>query len=121
MVVAHAILPDLSTLDADSLRALLMETHERYCTTAQRLQSRESEMEHLKLLLAKLQRMYFGRKSEKLQRQIEQLELRLEDLEQAQEVESEPAKDGQPAQPGMLLLGRRKPRDDGHCPVTCRE
>jgi len=81
MVVPHAILPDLSTLDADSLRALLVETHERYCTTAQRLQSRDSEMEHLKLLLAKLQRMQFGRKSEKMQRQIEQLELRLEDLE----------------------------------------
>ncbi len=108
MVVAHAILPDLSTLDADSLRALLMETHERYCTTAQRLQSRESEMEHLKLLLAKLQRMYFGRKSEKLQRQIEQLELRLEDLEQAQEVESEAVKDGQPAQPGDAATGEKK-------------
>ena len=58
MVVPHAILPDLNTLDADSLRALLVETHERYCTTAQRLQSRESEIEHLKLLLAKLQRMH---------------------------------------------------------------
>jgi len=42
---------------------------------------RESEIEHLKLLLAKLQRMQFGRKSEKLARQIEQLELRLEDLQ----------------------------------------
>jgi hypothetical protein len=48
MVVPHAILPDLNTLDADSLRALLVETHERYCTTAQRLQSRESEIAHLK-------------------------------------------------------------------------
>ena len=93
MVVPHTTLPDLNTLDADSLRALLMETHERYCTTAQRLQSRESEIEHLKLLLAKLERMQFGRKSEKLQRQIEQLELRLEDLEQAREAESEPPTD----------------------------
>jgi transposase len=31
----------------------------------------------LKLLIAKLQRMQFGRKSEKLARQIEQVELRL--------------------------------------------
>jgi transposase len=93
MVVPHTTLPDLNTLDADSLRALLLETHERYCTTAQRLQSRESEIEHLKLLLAKLERMQFGRKSEKLQRQIEQLELRLEDLEQAREAESEPPTD----------------------------
>jgi transposase len=125
MVVPHAILPDLSTLDADSLRALLVETHERYCTTAQRLQSRESEMEHLKLLLAKLQRVQFGRKSEKLQRQIEQLELRLEDLEQAQEVESEPAQEGQPAQPardavsGQKKTARRRPLPS-HLPRVTR-
>jgi hypothetical protein len=35
----------------------------------------------LKLLIAKLQRMQFGRKSEKLERRIEQLQLRLEALE----------------------------------------
>ncbi|CAJ0809825.1 IS66 family transposase ISBcen14 [Ralstonia psammae] len=46
-----------------------------------RLSSREQEIEHLKLLIAKLRRMQFGRKSEKLQHQIEQLELRLEDLQ----------------------------------------
>jgi len=45
------------------------------------LLSREREIEHLNLLLVKLHRMQFGRKSEKLQRQIEQLELRLEELE----------------------------------------
>lgn len=47
----------------------------------QRLLARETEIEHLKLLLAKLRRMQFGRRSEKIARQIEQLELRLEDLE----------------------------------------
>lgn len=35
----------------------------------------------LKLWITKLQRMQFGRKSEKIDRQIEQLELRLEDLQ----------------------------------------
>lgn len=45
------------------------------------LASRAAEVEHLKLLIAKLRRMQFGRKSEKLDRQIEQLELRLEELE----------------------------------------
>lgn len=45
------------------------------------LASRAAEVEHLKLLIAKLRRMQFGRKSEKLDRQIEQLELRLEDLQ----------------------------------------
>jgi phage shock protein A len=35
----------------------------------------------LKLLIAKLRRMQFGLSSEKLDRQIEQLELKLEELE----------------------------------------
>jgi transposase len=67
-------LPDLNALPADTLRALILAQHEQ-------LISREREIEHLQLLLAKLQRMQFGRKSEKLERQIEQLELRLEELE----------------------------------------
>jgi transposase len=72
--MAVTALPDLTTLPAETLRALLLTTHEQ-------LLSREREIEHLKLLLAKLHRMQFGRKSEKIERQIEQLELRLEELE----------------------------------------
>ncbi|MGF6473159.1 transposase [Paraburkholderia youngii] len=45
------------------------------------LASSTAEVEHLKLLIAKLRRMQFGRKAEKLDHQIEQLELRLEELE----------------------------------------
>lgn len=37
----------------------------------------------LKLLIARLQRMQFGRKSEKLEREIRQLELQLDDLEES--------------------------------------
>jgi transposase len=84
-------LPDLSKLDREALRALLLAEHqERIATHQQLLQReqqllrRESEIEHLKLLLSQLRRMQFGRKSEKLERQIEQLELRLEDLQQVQ-------------------------------------
>jgi len=80
----RATLPDLNSLDRDALLALLVAEHEERIATQQRLLSRDHEIEHLKLLLAKLQRWQFGRKSEKLQRQIEQLELRLEDLQQAQ-------------------------------------
>src|ERR1700752_4612810 len=58
-------LPDLNVLPAEELRALILAQHEQ-------LLSREREIEHLKLLLVKLHRMQFGRKSEKLQRQIEQ-------------------------------------------------
>ena len=40
-----------------------------------------AEVEHLKLMIAKLRRLQFGRHSEKLDREIEQLELRLEELQ----------------------------------------
>jgi len=42
--------------------------------------SRDAEIIRLKLLIEKLQRMLFGRKSEKLAHQIDQLELELEEL-----------------------------------------
>ena len=74
-------LPDLNALPADALRALILAQHTQLLAKDEQLQSREREIEHLKLLLAKLHRMQFGRKSEKLARQIEQLELRLEELE----------------------------------------
>jgi transposase len=74
MAVARRTLADLSGLDADALRALIVSQQEE-------LASRDTEIENLKLLILKLKRMQFGRKSEKLDKQIEQLELRLEDLE----------------------------------------
>src|SRR5690349_11661256 len=67
-------LPDLSVLDVHALRDLVLSQHEQ-------LRSRETEIENLKLLVIKLKRMQFGRKSEKLDRHIAQLELALEDLE----------------------------------------
>ena len=50
----------------------------RYVAT---LSSRTGEIERLTLLVEKLQRMLFGTKSEKVFRQIEQLELQLEELQ----------------------------------------
>jgi transposase len=67
-------LPDLDTLDFAALKTLILSQHEQ-------LASRDSEIEQLKLLIAKLRRMQFGRKSEKLDWQIEQLELKLDELE----------------------------------------
>ncbi len=81
MVLMCTTLPDLSTLDADALKAILLATHEALITTQAQLLSRDHEIEHLDLLIAKLQRMQFGRRSEKIERQIEQLELKLEQLE----------------------------------------
>jgi len=77
MAVTRPELPDLESLDADALRALILGQQEA-------LASRDTEIENLKLLVLKLKRLQFGRKSEKLDNQIEQLELRLEDLEASQ-------------------------------------
>ena len=74
MVAAPRALPDLNQLDPTALKALILSQHEQ-------LLSRDNEIEHLKLLIAKLRRMQFGRRSEKLDRQIEQLELRLDELQ----------------------------------------
>ena len=45
------------------------------------VRSGRSEIEHLKLIIAKLQRLQFGPRSEKVEREIEQLELQLEELQ----------------------------------------
>ena len=75
-------LPDLDTLDVQSLKALLVAKQAE-------LDSRTTEIENLKLLILKLKRMHFGPRSEKYTRDIQQLELRLEDLE-ANQAAAEP-------------------------------
>ena len=71
---AAGILPNLEELNPRELKALIVSQHEL-------IVSRDSEIEQLKLLITKLRRMQFGRSSEKLDRQIEQLELQLEALQ----------------------------------------
>jgi transposase len=84
-------LPDLNALPAEELRAMILAQHRELITKNEQLLSRDREIEHLKLLLIKLHRMQFGRKSEKLARQIEQLELRLEELESNRSEEASPS------------------------------
>jgi transposase len=67
---ARAELPD----DVEVLKALVLAQHSL-------LSERAVEIEHLKLVIAKLKRLQFGRRSEKIDREIEQLELRLEELQ----------------------------------------
>jgi hypothetical protein len=75
-------LPDLDTLDVQSLKALVLAKQAE-------LDSRTTEIENLKLLILKLKRMHFGPRSEKYNHDIQQLELRLEDLE-ANQAAAEP-------------------------------
>jgi transposase len=74
MAAVHATLPDLSAFDAEALKALVVAQHDE-------LLSHKNEIEHLQMLIAKLRRMMFGRSSEKIRQQVEQLELKLEELE----------------------------------------
>ena len=86
-------LSDLDSLDTASLKALVL--------------AKQTEIENLKLLVLKLKRMHFGPRSEKLNADIEQLELRLEDLE-ANQAAAEPL----PMQPAAIAINemaQRKP------------
>ena len=74
--------------DIETLKGLLLaserrvqERDEQVAGLEAQLNTRAAEIEHLKLWIAKLRCMQFGRKSEKLDHQIEQLELQLEDLQ----------------------------------------
>ncbi len=77
-----------------------------FASLREQLSSRAIEIEHLKLTIAKLRRMQFGRKSEKLDRQIEQLELRLEDL-QADEGSADMAAAAAVKRPSREGVGRK--------------
>lgn len=86
--MVNALTPaDLDGLDHAALKVMLLaqrDFHTAQLTSYnEALSSRASEIERLKLLVEKLQRLLFGTKSEKMLRQIEQLELQLEDLQVA--------------------------------------
>ncbi len=68
------------------------------------LNARKAEIDHLLAQLATLRRLYFGRSSEKAERQIVQLEHRLEALLTEEKIQSAPADD--PAVPPAI---RRSP------------
>jgi transposase len=76
-------LPDLNALDMEALKALVIAQHSELLEH----RSNAQEIERLKLIIEKYRRMIFGRKSEKLTGQLEQLEFRLEELETAQAAE----------------------------------
>ena len=83
-VMISAALPDLDALDVEALKALVIAKHSELL---EQRRSNAHEIEHLKLVIEKYRRMIFGRKSEKLTGELEQLEFRLEELETAQAAE----------------------------------
>ena len=103
---ARAVVADLTTLDRTALEALVLAQQEK-------LLSRDSEIEHLKLVIAKLRRMMFGTKSEKVTREIEQLELKLEELEtrQAEHARTTPTVTDAKNKPTRRQLPEHLPRE----------
>ena len=80
-------MPDIESLlgEIATLRGMVAERDARLAELASievRLKAARLEIEHLKLQLATLRRQRYGRSSEKLDRDIAQLEMRLEDLEE---------------------------------------
>src|ERR1700752_295362 len=98
-------LPDLDTLDAQSLKALVLAKQAE-------LDSRTTEIENLKLLILKLKRMHFGPRSEKYTHDIQQLELRLEDLEANQA-----AAELLPTLPATVAVKQQAPRKPARRPL----
>jgi transposase len=77
MSLAKADLP----ADPDALREFALACQAELKAAELSVQLRTLEIEKLKFQIAKLRRMQFGRSSERITRQIEQLELQLEELE----------------------------------------
>src|ERR1700685_400163 len=91
-------LPDLDTLDVQSLKALIL--------------AKQAELESLKLLIVKLKRMHFGASSEKYDRDLQQLELRLEHLEANQ-----PAAKPPPTAPATVACKQTAPLKPARRPL----
>ena len=81
---------DLNILDAEALRALVIEKH------TELLNSR-SENEKLQVMISQLRRMQYGPSSERFASHIEQLALRLDDLEIARAAKPAPTVTPEPA------------------------
>src|ERR1700674_2157012 len=93
------LLPDLDALDVQSLKALIL--------------AKQGEIESLKLLIVKLKRMHFGPSSEKYDRDLQQLELRLEELE-ANQAAAEPP----PAVPATVAWKQTAPLKPARRPLS---
>jgi hypothetical protein len=101
-----SVAADLGSLDREKLAALVLAQQEK-------LLGRDSEIEHLKLIIAKLRPTMFGTKSEKITREIEQLELKLEELEvrEAERAEAGPGSEPPSKRPSRQPLPEHLPRE----------
>ena len=114
LIERERIIAEKETQLAERDRVIAVRDAELYAKTLQ--------IEHLKAQLAVLRRARFGRSSEKLDREIEQLELVLGELEESWR-KATPA----PSRPGRSVRARHVPSRRiaslaaaSRCPRTCR-
>src|SRR5215468_1780503 len=93
--------------DPEALRAFALACQAELKAAQLSVQIRTLEIEKLKFQIAKLRRMQFGRSSERITRQIAQLELQLEELETGDAEDAIKAETANPAAPSSE---RRKPK-----------
>jgi transposase len=103
MSLATAELPT----DPAELRAFALACQSELKVAEISVQYKTLEIEKLKFQIAKLRRMQFGRSSERISRQIEQLELRLEELETGEAEDTAKAAAADPVAP---IRERAKPK-----------
>ena len=126
-------LPDLDSLDRDALAALILAQQEQLTASraaqeeelrslraeldshletlalqSRELESRSEQIARLKLMVDKFRHMMFGRKSEKIVVQLEQMELQLEELE-ADQAEAESVADSVKPDETVKPRGKRRP------------
>ena len=99
--------------DVETLKRLLAEKDAALEAARGELRSHRLEIERLRLQLARLRRVQFGRSSEQLNEQIAQLELVLEDLEAADAAQPvvHPEPQGIRAKPARRALPAHLPRE----------
>jgi transposase len=131
----HAAIPSALPDDVDALRALVIDLHTRLQSRDDALQAREAQLqagqqelvylrtwiEKLKLELARLRRMQFGRSSEQLATRIEQLELIVDELEFSAAQPMSVVRSTAPRKPVRKPLPAHLPRESViHAPeATC--
>ncbi len=121
-------LPD----DIDELKRLVIERDVELAAAKSGLIAKTLEAEKLKFELARLRRMSFGQSSERIAREIAQLELKLEEIETAAAETGTagaapaagPQPDPPPAEPAQKTPRRKLPdhlprRSETHEPVSC--
>jgi transposase len=109
MVAGLESLPD----DPSALKAIIVAQHEEIARLAAAERAYEALIQALKIRIARLKKQKFGSSSEKIEREIEQLELALEDLEVAMaaaDTSPEPEENETEEAPSRSRRRRGKPR-----------